>query len=148
MEMIETEERFIYIEGRTSSPESKVVSLLTLAVFAIGGFMLYSHSKQLHIERVLRLWLRVADDKGLEFDDEYMEEELRRLSLWDLMTLAEYHELIVWEKKSRENDSQSMRKRRMIEKKLERLESMKYAYNHKGIEDRIDLTAINYIIED
>jgi hypothetical protein len=146
---IETTEQIIHIERRAEpSFLSGLAPLLTIGAI-IGGWYLFNRmSKEMLIERIMRLWIRVADEKELEFDDEFMEYELRSLSLNDLGFLAEYHELIAWEKKANEKSNKTMRRRRSMEKKMERLESVKSSFDYRGIEDKIDLTAINYIIED
>lgn len=144
---IETE-RIIHIERREQSFGNKIAPLVTIGLI-LGGIYLYCRmSKEMLIERIMRLWIRIADEKELEFDDELMEQDLRSLSLRDLGTLAEYHELLIWEKRANEKPNDSMRRRRLMEKKMERLERIKSSYDYSGIEDKIDLTAINYIIED
>lgn len=144
---IETE-RIIHIEKRASSPGSKVAPLLAIG-FIIGGILLYCKvSKQMLIERIMRLWVRVADEKEMEFDDELMEQDLRTLSLRELSILTQYHELLVWEKRAKQKPNESMRRRRLMEKKSEQLEKVKASFDYSGIEDKIDLTAIHYIIED
>ena len=144
---IETE-RFIHIERREQSFGSKMAPLVTIGL-VIGGIYLYCRmSKAMLIERIMRIWVRIADEKELEFDDEVMEQDLRSLSLRDLGILAEYHELLIWEKRAKGKPNNSMRRRRLMDKKMERLEKVKSSYDYSGIEDKIDLTAINYIIED